>query len=112
MQTGNNTRVPQLPAEMESKFNEEFQERDVSIDYTGMVVYFDDRLVDKNDIKTFFATALEKEREKVLSEVWGEIVKMWKPFGKATDCAAYHIHNDLLNKVISKLNQLKGSDVR
>jgi len=61
----------------------------------------------KKHLTTLETKVREEERQKVLEEVRGEIMKMWKPFAKATDCAAYHIHNSLLDKIVTKLNQLK-----
>ena len=63
---------PQLPAEIEQRFDKEFGYLSVAIDYYVENAYplrKESGMKHLKDIKHFLATALEEEREKVLSEV-------------------------------------------
>lgn len=88
---------PQLSAEMEKRL----------LDLLPLGL--DDWLVE--DIKHFLATALEEEREKVLSEVEGWLVDVKEPKSGISDYVddfARHSVNEYCAELRTKLNQLKG----
>lgn len=61
---------PQLPAEMERRFDEEFpNEESGYLNKQGEYVHLFNPAVDSREIKTFLATALADERQRCISIV-------------------------------------------
>lgn len=116
---------PQLTAEMEKRFSKimlEWIESQWKIEqahqngepYTRMKFEADANKVEKK-LKHFLATALEEQRQKVLSEVEGWLVDVKEPKSGISDYVddfARHSVNEYCAELRTKLNQLKGSDVK
>jgi hypothetical protein len=88
---------PQLSAEMEKRFDEEF-------DYRKTTGYQGDGAIptpDLDDIKHFLATAITEERKKVIEEVLGKVEEIL-PYGAGFTGRFYTLKDEVLNQLKGK----------
>ena len=98
---------PQLPAEMEKRFDKEFGYLSVAIDYYVENAYplrKESGMKHLKDIKHFLATALEEQRKEILSEVDEAITKRVLPAPLYGNYKEDRLHQ----RWQAELNQLKG----
>lgn len=88
---------PQLPAEMEKRFDKEFDHFVLDVGESG-------ETVDWDRVKHFLATALEEQRQELLSEVDEAITKRVLPAPLYGNYKEDRLHQ----RWQAELNQLKG----
>ena len=88
---------PQLSAEMEKRFDEEFDHFVLDVGESG-------ETVDWDRVKHFLATALEEQRKEILSEVDEAITKRVLPAPLYGNYKEDRLHQ----RWQAELNQLKG----
>lgn len=106
---------PQLTAEMEKRFNEQFAHLSVLIDQALSYTYVDSKNMGElkiKDIKHFLATALEEQRAMFVEEVRNRRATIKWLWGKQkTDDECFLMVMEQVQRIaeFAKLNQLKGN---